>query len=68
MGKLKEVDTTPAIDGTSGNLEVEAIEDNDGDQHGVDGLINKINGKCNLFYFEITVHRTQMYLISTTSN
>ena len=56
LGKSREVDTTPAIDGTSGSLEVEAIEDNDSDQHGVDGLINKINGKYNLFYFEITVN------------
>jgi len=46
----KKVDTTPAIDGTSGNLEVEAIEDNDRDEHGVDGFITRINGKCKVFF------------------
>ena len=44
LGVTREDDTTPAIDGTSGNLDTDAIEDNDRQKRGVDGLIDKING------------------------
>ena len=37
-------DTTPAIDGTAANLDIGAIEDNDREKRGVDGLLDKVNG------------------------
>lgn len=44
LGETKDEDTTPAIDGTSGSLEVDAIEDNDREKRGVGGFIDKVNG------------------------
>ena len=50
LGVSRDDDTTPAIDGTSGSLDAEAIEDSDREKRGVDGLIDKVNGMLGNLY------------------